>query len=201
MLYQRPDELRLIGIEVFPDEWSYEEEARQQLVVTARYENGLRRDVTHLADFATNEKELAEWRGWAGSSGFAERRGGGCGALLGRGGSGANHRADKPPVRGCAVYAGLPVNNFIDEKAHGRFQKLGILPSDLCSDSEFIRRAFIDVLGVLPEPAEVRRFLADEDTAKRDRLIDRLLDDPRYADTWANRWGDLFRPNIARGRT
>ena len=60
---------------------------------------------------------------------------------------------------GDAVYAGLPVNNFIDEKAHGRFQKLGILPSDLCSDSEFIRRAFIDVLGVLPEPAEVRRFL------------------------------------------
>ena len=44
----------------------------------------------------------------------------------------------------------------------------------------------------------MRRFLADEDAAKRDRLIERLLDDPRYADTWANRWGDLFRPNIAR---
>ena len=57
MLYQRPDEPELVGIEVFPDDWSYEKEAEQQLVVTARYENGLRRDVTHLADFASNEKE------------------------------------------------------------------------------------------------------------------------------------------------
>ncbi len=198
MLYQRPDEPELVGIEVFPDEWSYEKEARQQLVVTARYENGLRRDVTHLADFASNEKELVE----VGENGLVQ-----VGSLNGEGvvvvrymGEVALARITVPTSRqfGDAVYSGLPVNNFIDEKAHGRFQKLGILPSDLCTDAEFIRRAFIDVLGVLPEPAEVRHFLADEDATKRGRLIDRLLDDPRYADTWANRWGDLFRPNIAR---
>ena len=60
MLYQRPDEPKLAGIEVFPNDWSYEKEAEQQLVVTARYGNGLRRDVTHLAEFASNDKELAE---------------------------------------------------------------------------------------------------------------------------------------------
>ena len=54
------------------------------------------------------------------------------------------------------------------------------------------------MIGLLPELGEVRRFLADESPDKRAELIDRLLDDPAYADTWANRWGDLFRPNIAR---
>ena len=97
-----------------------------------------------------------------------------------------------------AVYAGLPRNNFIDDLAYARFQKLGLLPSEACSDSEFMRRAFIDVIGLLPEQGEARRFLADESPDKRAELIDRLLDDPAYADTWANRWGDLFRPNIAR---
>ena len=80
-----------------------------------------------------------------------------------------------------AVYAGLPRNNFVDDLAYARFQKLGLLPSDLCSDPEFIRRAFIDTIGLLPEPAEVRRFLADESPDKRAKLIDRLLDDPGYA--------------------
>ena len=97
-----------------------------------------------------------------------------------------------------AVYAGLPRNNFIDDLAYARFQKLGLLPSEACSDSEFMRRAFIDVIGLLPEPGEARRFLADESPDKRAELIDRLLDDPAYADPWANRWGDLFRPLIAR---
>ena len=135
MLYQRPDEPKLAGIEVFPNERSYEKEAEQQLVVTARYGNGLRRDVTHLAEFASNDKELAE----VGENGLVQ-----VGSLNGEGvvvvrymGEVALARITVPTSRrfGDAVYSGLPVNNFIDEKAHGRFQKLGILPSDLCSDS------------------------------------------------------------------
>ena len=198
MVYQLPDEPKLAGIEVFPEDWRFAKETRQQLVVTARYDNGLRRDVTHLAEFNSNEKELVE----VGETGLVE-----VGVLSGEGvivvrymGEVALARITVPTSRqlGDAVFAGLPVNNFIDDLAHKRFKKLGILPSDLCTDAEFIRRSFIDVLGVLPEPPEVRRFLTDKDIGKRSKLIDRLLDDPRYADTWANRWGDLFRPNIAR---
>ena len=198
MLYQRVDESRLTGIEVFPDQRSYVIGSQQQLVVTALFHDGQRRDVTHLSEFTSNEKELAE----VNEVGLVQ-----VGSLSGESvivvrylGEVALARITVPTRRqfGNAVYAGLPINNFIDEQAYGRFNKLGVLPSDLCSDAEFIRRSFIDVLGALPEPAEVRSFLACEDPKKRDRLIDRLLDDSRYADTWANRWGDLFRPNIAR---
>ena len=198
MLYRRPGEPELVGISVFPNEQRYPKSAEQQLVVTARFADGSTRDVTHLADFSANEKEIAE----VDEAGMVR-----VGRLSDEGvivvrymGQVARARITVPTDRqfNDAVYAGLPRNNFIDDLAYARFQKLGLLPSEACSDSEFMRRAFIDVIGLLPEPGEVRRFLADESPDKRAELIDRLLDDPAYADTWANRWGDLFRPNIAR---
>ena len=198
MLYRRAGEPELTGISVFPNEQRYAKSAEQQLVVTAQFADGSTRDVTHLADFSANEKEIAE----VDETGMVR-----VGRLSGEGvivvrymGQVARARITVPTDRqfNDAVYAGLPRNNFIDDLAYARFQKLGLLPSETCSDSEFMRRAFIDVIGLLPEPGEARRFLADESPDKRAELIDRLLDDPAYADTWANRWGDLFRPNIAR---
>jgi len=198
MLYRRAGEPELVGISVFPNEQRYPKSVEQQLVVTARFADGSTRDVTHLADFSANEKEIAE----VDETGMVR-----VGRLSDEGvvvvrymGQVARARITVPTDRqfNDAVYAGLPRNNFIDDLAYTRFQKLGLLPSEACSDSEFMRRAFIDVIGLLPEPGEARRFLADESPDKRAELIDRLLDDPAYADTWANRWGDLFRPNIAR---
>ena len=198
MPYRLPDESGLTGISVFPSEQRYAKSAEQQLVVTARFDDGKTEDVTHLADFSSNEKEIAG----VDRNGLLR-----VGTLSGEGvvvvrylGEVAQARITVPTDRqfNDAVYAGLQRNNYIDDLAYSRFQKLGLLPSDLCSDPEFIRRAFIDTIGLLPESPEVRRFLADKSPDKRVKLIDRLLDDPGYADTWANRWGDLFRPNIAR---
>ena len=198
MPYRLPDEPGLAGISVFPGEQRYAKSAEQQLVVPTRFDDGKTEDVTHLADFSSNEKEIAG----VDRNGLMR-----VGTLSGEGvvvvrylGEVAQARITVPTDRqfNDAVYAGLLRNNFIDDLAYSRFQKLGLLPSDLCSDPEFIRRAFIDTIGLLPEPPEVRRFLADKSPDKRVKLIDRLLDDPGYADTWANRWGDLFRPNIAR---
>ena len=198
MPYRLPGEPALKGISVFPGEQRYAKSAEQQLVVTARFDDASTQDVTHLADFSSSDKEIAG----VDHDGLVR-----VGTLSGEGvvvvrymGEVAQARITVPTDRrfNDAVYAGLPRNNFVDDLAYARFQKLGLLPSDLCSDPEFIRRAFIDTIGLLPEPAEVRRFLADESPDKRAKLIDRLLDDPGYADTWANRWGDLFRPNIAR---
>jgi len=198
MPYRLPDESGLTGISVFPSEQRYAKSAEQQLVVTARFDDGKTEDVTHLADFSSNEKEIAG----VDRNGLLR-----VGTLSGEGvvvvrylGEVAQARITVPTDRqfNDAVDAGLLRNNYIDDLAYSRFRKLGLLPSDLCSDSEFIRRAFIDTIGLLPESPEVRRFLADKSPDKRVKLIDRLLDDPGYADTWANRWGDLFRPNIAR---
>ena len=95
-------------------------------------------------------------------------------------------------------YAQLPVNNFIDEIAYAQFKRLGLFPSEPCADSEFLRRASLDVIGALPSPDEARAFLVDTAPDKRAKLIDRLLAHPFYADFWANKWADLLRPNSDR---
>jgi len=94
-----------------------------------------------------------------------------------------------------AAYAGLPRANFIDDLVHARLEQLGIVPSGPCSDSTFLRRAHVDVIGRLPTVAEARAFLADTAPDKRARLVAALLERGEYADFQANKWADLLRPN------
>jgi len=75
---------------------------------------------------------------------------------------------------------------------------LGVLPSDPCSDSEFIRRATLDAAGHLPAPERVRAFLADSSPDKRARLAQELLADPNWADHWATKWRDITVGNTQR---
>ena len=89
----------------------------------------------------------------------------------------------------------LPTNNFIDELVWQQLRKLQITPSNTCGDHVFLRRATTDICGRLPTVDEVNTFLADESTDKRKRLVDRLLEEPDFADHWANKWVDLLRPN------
>src|SRR6185436_16278597 len=63
-------------------------------------------------------------------------------------------------------------------------------PSPRCSDSEFIRRAFLDTTGVLPPSDETRKFLADKSSKKRDELIESLLTRPEFVDYWTYKWSD-----------
>src|SRR5205814_5907079 len=75
-----------------------------------------------------------------------------------------------------------------------KLQRLRIAPSDLCTDAEFIRRAFLDTIGTLPTSEEVRAFLADprETQAKRAKLIDALLERSEFVDYWSLQFADLF---------
>jgi len=61
---------------------------------------------------------------------------------------------------------------------------MSIPPSELCTDEEFVRRAFLDLCGLLPKTEEVQKFLADKAADKRAKLIDTLLERPEYADFW-----------------
>ncbi|MEY4939244.1 MAG: hypothetical protein RIQ93_979 [Verrucomicrobiota bacterium] len=81
----------------------------------------------------------------------------------------------------------------IDRAVAARLAALGLEPAPLCSDAVFIRRAFLDVLGVLPTPPETRNFLRAPGARKRETLIDRLLTREEFADYWANKWSDLLR--------
>ena len=97
-----------------------------------------------------------------------------------------------------------PAKNYIDELVFKQLKQVGMPPSEVCDDATFVRRVTLDVAGRLPTPAEVTAFLADTDAAKRDKLIDRLVDSGDYADYFANKWSALLRnkretPAQARG--
>ena len=70
---------------------------------------------------------------------------------------------------------------------------MSIAPSELCTDYEFVRRAYLDCIGRMPTTAEAKAFLDDKDAKKRDKLIDALLERPEFADFWALKWADVLR--------
>lgn len=165
------------------------------LTVTAHYSDGSTEDVTKLAAFQSND------------SGYAAVDPDGVvrvGTIAGEAAitarfvdkfAVANVLIPLPGQVDAAVYANLPRNNFIDGHVWDKLKRLGLTASDLAPDSTFHRRAFLTVIGRLPTPEETRAYLADADPKKRERLIDRLLARPEYADFWANKWADLLRPN------
>jgi hypothetical protein len=84
----------------------------------------------------------------------------------------------------------------IDRRLEARWQADRVRSAPLAEDSEFLRRAFLDLTGRIPRPADVHEFLADPSADKRARLVDRLLDDPRYAVHFANVWRAALAPEI-----
>ena len=85
------------------------------------------------------------------------------------------------------------VNNYVDVAVDQKLKQLKYLPSDLCTDEEFVRRVYLDVIGILPSLEEVTAFAEDVDPAKRAKIVDRLLERPEYSKFWALKWGDLLR--------
>lgn len=80
----------------------------------------------------------------------------------------------------------------LDRIVFARLESLGIKPA-LCSDAVFLRRVYLDAIGKLPTAAEVRAFLADTDSSKREKLVEQLLQRREFADYWAMKWGDTLR--------
>ena len=185
----------LRSVAVTPGEGSYKKGASRRLRVEATYSDGTRRDVTGWAAYESSDKELVA----VGVDGrMTVGRVSGQGVVVARymglvGATRVTVPADR--VYPASRYAMLPTNNFIDVLARRQFQRLGLLPSELCTDAEFARRAKLDVLGLLPTPEEVEAFLADTGKDKRERYVEGLLGHPAYADFWANQWADLLRPN------
>ena len=85
----------------------------------------------------------------------------------------------------------------IDELVAAKWQRMKILPSDVCGDAEFLRRVYLDLIGLPPTIEEVRAFLADRrDTrAKRDAVIDCLIGSDDFVEHWTNKWANLLQVN------
>ncbi|HJT79449.1 MAG TPA: DUF1549 and DUF1553 domain-containing protein, partial [Gemmataceae bacterium] len=181
----------LARLEVVPAQRVLGRHAEQQVAVLAHYSDGWVRDVTRQAQYQSNDIAVAaiDDDGRVRTFDLA-----GEAALMARYmGQVAVCRATVPLGRPIARYPDFPCANFVDELALAKWKQLGLLPSGLCTDSDFIRRATLDLCGRLPRPDEVRAFLADARPDKRSKLVDRLLDSPDYAAFFALRWGSILR--------
>jgi hypothetical protein len=159
------------------------------LRVTATFSDGKKRDVTHLACFESSNLLVR-----IDPSGLVTRLGHGESAVLVRYlDRQAVVRLAFVPARPDFQWKSVPEHNYIDRHIFAKLKRLRMQPSELCSDSEFIRRVYLDVLGVLPAPAETRRFLLDSVSDKRSRLVDAILKRGEFADFWALKWSDLLR--------
>ncbi|MBI3412383.1 MAG: DUF1549 domain-containing protein [Planctomycetes bacterium] len=185
-----PSDPVVTKISVYPEQRIIPRQNRQQFAVYAHYSDDTVVDVTQRAQYESNDPDIAVVDGAAlvrtlDMAGEA--------AVMARyQGNVATFRATVPLGETIPDYKFEP-KNFIDKLAHKKWQELGIVPSDLCSDETFIRRVSADITGTLPTPDRVRAFLADTRPDKRERLVEELLETPEYAYYFANRWADVLR--------
>ncbi len=176
-------------LEIQPGEIVLDSEGSHQLLVTAHLVNGRREDVTGQAQFRTNNREVAK----VNDAGLVKPIAPGEADILVRvPGHVASARVGVI-ARPLPDFPEVPRHNFIDDHVFAKLKRYHIRPSDLSGDSEFLRRICLDLTGTLPPPGRVRKFLADNDPDKRDKLINVLLDSPEYVDYWVFRFSDLFR--------
>lgn len=176
-------------IEVLPKHREMNRGARQQLRAIAIYNDGSTRDVTRLATYEANDTEMAE----STTSGRVTvfDRPGEVAVMVRFQGQVTVFRASVP--LGVPITNLPPSKNFIDDQVFGKLKKLGIPPSELCDDSSFVRRVYLDITGRLPTAGQARTYVESKDAAKRDKLIDQLLDSPGYGDYFGNKWAMVLR--------
>ncbi len=160
----------------------------QQFIARAHYSDGTDRDVTDLTVFLTSNDNsapinvdglvTAAARGEAFVMGRFETKTVGSQVLV----LPKDLEYTPPKITG----------NYIDELVGAKLLKLRILPSDICTDEEFLRRVTIDIAGVLPTEEEYTSFTADTDPQKRAKLIDRLLERKEFSEIWAMKWSELL---------
>lgn len=178
-------------LEVFPAAAVLKPKDGLQVLVRAWYSDGHSADVTHWAKFSSSEELVAkvdqegkvkvEGQGEAAITVWYSNQVAACTIV-----------APLPQTIDPKVFATAARKNFVDDLVLKKLQSLHIPPSPLCSDEEFIRRAFLDAAGVLPTPEEVQKFLADASADKRAKLIDALLERPEFVDYWAYKWSDML---------
>ena len=181
----------LTRLEVFPAAARLKPGDRQPILVRAHFSDGHAEDVTRWAKFATSEGAVAT----VDEDGLVKVGGAGEAAVsawyLSRLVT-ARITSPFPNAIDPAVYTRAPRANFIDALVLDKLEELNIDPSPLASDTEFLRRAYLDAAGILPTPEDVRSFAADTRPDKRARAIDALLERPEFVDYWAYKWSDLL---------
>jgi hypothetical protein len=182
---------RIVRIELLPSHVVMKPGAEAPLAVKAHFSDGHVEDVTRWAKYTSADTSVAV----IGEDGKVRVAGHGEGAITAWYLSRITTATVTSPYENslsAETVANAPRRNFIDELVLEKLASLNLPPSPRSSDAEFLRRAFLDTIGVLPTPVEVRAFLQDQSASKRDRLIESLLERPEFVDYWSYKWSDLL---------
>jgi hypothetical protein len=200
--FGRPEDPVVTKIALFPERRVLPRNGRQQFAVYAHYSDGSVEDITRRAQYDSNDADVATVDG----NGLVRTL-----ALSGEAAIMARYQGQVTIFR-ATVPLGVPTPAYtfepktvVDKHTAAQWKQLGIVPSEPCTDEQFVRRAYLDITGTLPTPKQVAEFVSEPSADKRDKLVDRLLETPEYAYYFANRWADVLRvkrgnqPNRAYG--
>jgi hypothetical protein len=183
------DTARVVSVRMSPEKIVLAPGQKHRLQLIAHYDNGTTRDVTRLGVLNANNELFAavddEWLVTAGDFGETaivarfERKFAATGVIV---------------LRPAPNFQPTPVpdDHYIDTFVLQKLNDLKIEPSPVAGDEEFLRRVYLDLIGLQPAPDEVRAFLADADADKRAKIVDALFERPEFVDHWSLKWGDLF---------
>ena len=175
----KPQKITLVGIG-----------SKTQLSPIASYTDGSQEDVTRKVQYSANDESVVEV---SRQGEITSLRAGETAIMVRTLGKAVVARIEvvaEPPMKD---YPEIPRSTFIDEFVFSKLRRLNIIPSRLTNDQEFLRRVYLDTIGVLPTLQETEEFLASNDPQKRSKLIDQLLERPEFAELWATKFCDLFR--------
>jgi hypothetical protein len=166
-------------LEVLPKEIIFKKRDQSvQLKVIAHWKDGTSEDVTQLTRFRSNDDSVAT----VADTGRVQCIDKGDTHIVAFYDNGVQPIPVILPLsdRNGARYPKVMTRTKVDQLIVAKLRKVGIVPSEICTDAEFLRRACLDVTGTLPTPEEVTTFLADRSRNKRARKIDELLSRPGY---------------------
>jgi hypothetical protein len=181
---------KLQSLTVWPSEKILlEPEGQLQLKVEAKFSDGSRRDVSSVAVYETaNTGAKVSYDGLVSRQTFGETT-----VLVRFLQQQKAVRLAFVPSRPDFAWKETPCRNYIDEQVFAKLKTLRMNASPVSADNEFIRRAYLDLLGTLPNAEQALAFIVDTSLEKRNHLIDALLERPEFADAWGLKWADLLR--------
>ncbi len=185
-------------IEVFPSKAVMSRPAeQQQIVVLAHYDDGTLRDVTDLAVFFSNNDAVAT----ASEDGGVVATGPGSAFTMAR--FDQFTAGMSIVVRSGDSYTkpNFEPQNYIDELTLNRWVDLHVVPSEVCSDETFLRRVYLDTIGMLPTESQRASFVADTNPLKRQEIVEQLINSDHFLDMWIMKIAEMLQVRRANGLT
>lgn len=179
-------------LETYPSTVVVPADGKHRLLVTAHFSDGHTEDYTHQALYTSNDSDIVSVS--ADGAVTARRRGETSILVRAAGQLGTVVVGVRGPM--LTEYPNISRFNFIDDYVFEKLRRFQIIPSEIASDSEFLRRVCLDLTGTIPPAGRVREFLASRDPKKRNKVIDALIASPEFVDYWTFRFAEIFRVAI-----